>query len=148
MSQRPLAELPPPPRRVWTLKANTVIAGTAIAAGCIYVGLRDPNTHTTLPPCPFKAMTGWDCPGCGMTRAAYALMHLDPVAAASHNLLFVIAFPAVLWMLVSWLLRESSGRGLPTMRVPDWAIVGVGVAVLAFGVMRNLSAFSWLDAIA
>lgn len=148
MSPRPLAELPPPPPRVWRFNANAWAVAGLLAGTCAYVALRDPNTHTTLPPCPFKAATGLDCPGCGMTRAAYSLMHLDVVGAANHNLIFVLALPFVLWMLASWFLKESTGRGLPAIPWPRWTPIVAGIGVLAFAVMRNLPAFSWLDAVA
>lgn len=142
------SDLPPPPRRTWRFSPGAWTVAALLAGGCVYVAVRDPNTHTTLPPCPFKAFTGWDCPGCGMTRATHALLHLDPVTAANHNLLFVIALPIVLWMLASWFLQESTGRGLPSVRWPVWATIAAGIGVVAFGVLRNLPAFSWLDAVA
>ena len=37
----------------------------------------------TLPPCPFRAITGVPCPGCGMTRLADAVAHGRLAAAAS-----------------------------------------------------------------
>ncbi len=148
MSRRPLAELPPPPPREWRFAPGPWAVAALLAGGCAYVALRDPSTNTTFPACPFKSFTGWDCPGCGMTRAAYSLMHLDVAGAANHNLLFVVALPLVLWMLADWFLRESSGRGLPTVRWPGWATIAVGAAVVAFGVLRNTAAFSWLDAVA
>lgn len=123
-------------------------AAALLAGSCAYVALRDPNTQATLPACPFREFTGWDCPGCGMTRAAHALMHFDLPAAASHNLLLIVTLPILAWMFIGWFLRGSTGRGLPNVRWPNWATVAIGVGVVAFGVLRNVPAFSWLDALA
>ena len=36
--------------------------------------------------CPFHAITGLECPGCGMTRALISLGQLKPGAAVGYNL--------------------------------------------------------------
>lgn len=38
--------------------------------------------------CPFKLITGLNCPGCGNTRAAMALCRFDFKGMLSYNLLF------------------------------------------------------------
>lgn len=35
--------------------------------------------------CPFLLITGYPCPGCGITRAAFSLLRLDFAAAFSFN---------------------------------------------------------------
>ena len=41
-------------------------------------------------PCPFRAVTGWDCPLCGGTRMGDALLHGDVLAAFGYNPLALI----------------------------------------------------------
>lgn len=50
--------------------------------------------------CPFRALTGYPCPGCGMTRAFSALAHGEPVRAVIYNPLSPVLFLAAiaLWM--------------------------------------------------
>ena len=36
-------------------------------------------------PCPFRALTGWECPFCGGTRLGSALLHGDVAAAFAYN---------------------------------------------------------------
>lgn len=140
-------ELPPPPPRSSGLRGKWQPIGlaAAIGAGCIYVALVDPNTSTTFPQCPFKAMTGWDCPGCGVTRAVYALLHVDIVGALSHNVAFVLALPFILWALVVWGAR-SVGRNLPMFTWRPWMTVAGSILVVAFAVVRNIPQFEWLAA--
>jgi hypothetical protein len=122
--------------------------GAVALGGCAYVALYDPNTASALyPACPFKVITGLDCPGCGITRALHALFNGNPAQALDQNLLFVIALPFLLlwlargvWTSVTGRPRPPSVRWTPTM---TWALVGLGGA---FWVVRNLpwSPFDWL----
>ena len=51
------------------IAAPAAVAGVT-AAGCAGVWLGDPTTPGgVLPVCPFKALTGLDCPGCGVEIA-------------------------------------------------------------------------------
>ena len=43
--------------------------------------------------CPFFALTGLKCPGCGGQRAVIALIHGDIMSALRHNLLAVVGLP-------------------------------------------------------
>jgi hypothetical protein len=60
----------------------------ALLAGV--VGRVDPETPGTYPACPFAALTGLACPGCGSLRALHDLVHGSPLAALDHNGLFVV----------------------------------------------------------
>src|SRR5438477_9825078 len=48
-----------------------------------------------FPKCPFRLVTGWQCPGCGSTRAFYQLLHLHPVAAFKLNPLIMLTLPFI-----------------------------------------------------
>ena len=86
-----------------------MLAGAA-AAGCAYVAVADPNsTASWYPQCPFKALTGLDCPGCGVTRALHALLTGHPLRALDHNALVAVAVVlGLVWFGVSK-VRERSG---------------------------------------
>lgn len=92
--------------------------------------------------CPFKALTGLDCPGCGGTRAVESLVQGGVASAADHNLLVVVALLAcpivVLAQTLGINVRPASalfaGRGAV------WVIM---LAVL-WTAARNVPAFSWL----
>ncbi|HYN31889.1 MAG TPA: DUF2752 domain-containing protein [Ilumatobacteraceae bacterium] len=94
--------------------------------------------------CPFKQLTGLDCPGCGSTRALGALTRLDVGAALDHN---VLVPGAVVFLVVSWgLWTLSRWRVQPTsalVRGPR-AIIAIGVLFVAFAVVRNLEFAAWL----
>ena len=49
--------------------------------------------------CPVRYMTGIPCPGCGMTRAAVALLSLDFAQALHyHPMIFVLPIFAILYL--------------------------------------------------
>jgi hypothetical protein len=51
--------------------------------------------------CPFRALTGYPCPGCGMTRAFSAIAHGEPLRAVIYNPLSPVLFIAALLVWAS-----------------------------------------------
>jgi hypothetical protein len=110
-----------------------VAAGLALG-GCALVGLTHAG-NPLLPPCPFKVVTGLDCPGCGLTRGVRQLLTGHPLAALDHNVLLVALVPLVAWAWLAW-------AGLVTRHTPprlnsrwNWVL---GAGLLLFAVARNL----------
>jgi hypothetical protein len=120
--------------------------GTAAAALVTigYVGSVDPNAAGHYPTCPFLFLTGWYCPGCGALRAVHALAHGDLVTALARNPFAVVAFG---YLVVAWVLwLERTARGRPQrMLAPPWVLYTVLVAVVMFGVLRNVPGWTWLS---
>lgn len=55
--------------------------------------------------CLFHLATGRSCPGCGLTRAIIAALHLQFHRAVWHNPLVVVAGPILLWIWARNILR-------------------------------------------
>ncbi|MEE2854417.1 MAG: DUF2752 domain-containing protein [Actinomycetota bacterium] len=112
-------------------------AGTGVVLGGAlgYVALVDPHSPSSVyPACPFKLLTGWNCPFCGGLRMTHDLMHGDLMAAIHDNVFALVGIP----LLAAWLLvRRARGKGLP----PTAALLVVVVATIAWTVLRNLPAF-------
>jgi hypothetical protein len=110
----------------------------AIGAATLALHLRDPHQRGSWGLCPFKALTGWDCPACGGLRAVNDLGHGQLTEAAHSNLLFVASIPLLLGLWALW-VRRSWTDGSP--RVPSATIrplvVAYGVLALVFTVVRN-----------
>ena len=106
----------------------------AAVAGCAVLYLRDPAAAGLYPVCPFRAMTGLDCPFCGTGRALHALLHANPRTAFGLNPLVVVAAPL---LVGAWLLKVRPATGW-------WIAV---FALLAFAVARNLpfDAVAWMS---
>ena len=122
-----------------------VIAGLAVAAGALVtLFLFDPATHGFYPICQFHKLTGWNCPGCGGTRAAYALLHGNFSLALKDNAMFVGLFAAAvargIWFAAKRVRRHPAGTFLPAAIL--WAVLAI---TMVFTVLRNLPAFTFLS---
>jgi hypothetical protein len=116
------------------------MAGLGLCAALLVV---DPNEPGSYGACPFRLVTGLDCPGCGTLRSIHALLGGDLGRALDHNLLTVVLVPVLVAVWFRWLASSRTGEArLP--EAPAWFGFSVVVTTLAFGVARNLPALAWL----
>lgn len=131
------------PRWLAPVAALGCMAG---AVGYTLVTHPTDSTADAVPTCLLKLTTGFDCPGCGGTRAAWYLLHGNLPAAARHHILFVFALPFLLYLYVAWAGRQLFNWRLPQLRLSP-TVIGVFLgAWLAFTILRNLpwAPFTWL----
>ena len=114
-----------------------VAVGAASVAATATVALVDPNEAGHYPTCPFLAMTGWSCPGCGTLRAVHALTRGDLVGAIDLNVLTVAVLPVLVAGWIGW-LRFGLGRRSTMPDLPTWAAPLLAVVVPVFWLVRNL----------
>ncbi|MET7393958.1 DUF2752 domain-containing protein [Dactylosporangium sp. NPDC005572] len=146
---------PPPPKSrfqrlidrlpAWTGPAGV---GALIGGGVAYTLLMRPTSAgaADTPTCIVKLLTGFDCPGCGGTRAAWYMLHGDIPAAAHHHAPLLFAAPFLAYLYVSWTVNKLNlPFKLPQLRISNGAMIGFLVAWLAFSVLRNLpwAPFTW-----
>jgi hypothetical protein len=105
-----------------------------LASVTLRVALVDPRVPNRYPSCIFHAITGFECPGCGSTRAIHDLLQGDLMSAVDLNVLTVIALPWMAWRYAVWALGRPSYRKPVDYRV----IVAIGVMVTMYGALRNL----------
>ncbi len=110
-------------------------SGALLAGALGYVGLVDPHKPDSIfPLCPFRLLTGWNCPACGGLRMVHDVLHGDLAAAVIDNVFLLVGIP----MLAGWiLLRRRSGKA--PLSIP--AAATVVIAMLAWTVLRNLPGF-------
>lgn len=112
------------------------VGSVVLLAGALsYIGFADPHkTNSLYPLCPFKLLTGWNCPACGGLRMTHDLLHGDLLASINDNIFLLVGLP----VLAGWvLLRRRLGRAA----LPIPAIVTIMVAATVWTVLRNLPAF-------
>ena len=85
--------------------------------GCVAVGmvvvaaLVPPTALDRFPtPCLFRNLAGWECPGCGMTRAVLSLLRGDLAAALHYNRMVVLVFPLLCCLLLAELRNPRTPR--------------------------------------
>lgn len=125
-----------PAGRWYRRRLYAALGSGALLAGALgYIGLVDPhNPDSVFPVCPFRLLTGWNCPACGALRMAHDVLHGDLAAAINDNVMVLVGIP----VLAGWiLLRRRRGKSLLTMPAPATVVI----TMLAWTVVRNLPGF-------
>lgn len=65
-----------------------------------------PIDSKLFPRCPFKLLTGWNCPGCGIQRALHSLLNGRWNEALSYNYFFIISIPYAILLLIAYSMRK------------------------------------------
>jgi hypothetical protein len=127
-----------------TSRLAVIILAALALAGAAVVFLFNPSTHAFYPVCQFHRLTGLECPGCGATRAVYALLHGNFSVALRDNALFVLALGALaargVWFGWNNFRGRANGEFFPVKFL--WLLLA---AALAFTVLRNLPGFAILN---
>jgi uncharacterized protein DUF2752 len=103
-----------------------------------YVGAVDPNEHGHYPTCPFLAVTGYYCAGCGFLRMIHALAHGHLVEAAGRNVFALSMLPLLGFFWVRWTVARARGRPTRTKAGDPRLIMALFFVIVAFWVLRNL----------
>ena len=136
------------PQKTSTTLSPVVFAGILLGATALGIGAMvfffNPSTHKFYPVCLFHALTGLNCPGCGMTRALYALLHGNLLLALKDNALFVASLVA----LAAWSARlviKKMRHQPATLKIPPKILWPLLLLAILFGMLRNLPGFEWLS---
>ncbi|MEU6563966.1 DUF2752 domain-containing protein [Nocardia nova] len=130
----------------WRTAGVPLLVAGAAAGAAIVLHFRDPHTHGAYGLCPFYALTGWWCPGCGGLRAMHNLTE-GRVLDAVHSNVFLLP---LLLTVTFWWGRWAVGRwrGRPDTSFPfriggrgQWVLIG---ALVVFTVLRNTPFGTWL----
>lgn len=103
-------------------------------------GQYNPNESALFPKCPFKVISGLDCPGCGSQRALHYLINFEILQAFKSNPLLVISIPYILLGFIFELIEK------PTQKILKWrkrlfgnnAILIILTVIIGFWILRNL----------
>ena len=123
-------------------RAHAIAVGLLAGSGVLYTF--SPTEHHFYPICVFHALTGWQCPGCGGTRALYQLLHLHVGEALHYNALVTVIAPLALTWFVFWYASVVFRGYSPGLRVSRPVTVCLYLVVLFFAAARN-GVFSFLS---
>lgn len=116
-------------------KGVLLLSGGIIAAVALFYGLALAGVGI---PCLFYTCTGLQCPGCGNSRAALALLRLDISGALGYNLLFPLEFFYIAWVYIHCckaFLRGGRFSYKPPYPVMDIVVLAL---VVLWGIVRNI----------
>jgi hypothetical protein len=118
-------------------RVQVAVIWLSLAGAATYLFLFDPAKGIGYPSCPFRMLTGWQCPGCGTTRALHQLLHGHPVNAFELNPLLIVALPLLAFALFTYTRSAISNKNIASGIFPakySWVIFGV---IITFWIFRN-----------
>lgn len=121
-----------------------IVSGFVVLGAGAVVFFFNPSTHGFYPQCAFHSLTGLNCPGCGATRAFYALLHGNFPLALKDNALFVLALPALAVWGTRLIWRKMKNQPAQSTLSPK-TLWGFFAVAMIFSVVRNLPGFEWLS---
>ncbi len=109
----------------------------AACFACALLFVIDPSEHTLIP-CVFHKVTGYECAGCGMTRATHHLLHAEWQRAWFFNPLSFAILPSFAYFFVHRYFHLFHQRKLP--RIQDYPLLNklFAIAIVVFMVWRNM----------
>lgn len=98
----------------------------------------DPSHSVWVPHCPFRTLTGLDCPACGGQRALYSLLHGEVAEALRFNPFLVVSVPY--FLAVAWTALDKGRMAQRVRPVVQhrWVAYGYCLLFVVWWVVRNL----------
>ncbi|MGZ0148866.1 DUF2752 domain-containing protein [Kribbella sp. WER1] len=136
---RPTGPVQPLDRRIWGLTAVGV-------GGFLLAGVYQLSGQRIGIPCVLHATTGLNCPLCGSTRMAAAMLRGDFGGAWHFNPVVFVLGPlvavAVGYQVLAWSLESLHVVRLPRLqmsrRTADRLVYAVIALLIVYGIARNL----------
>lgn len=117
----------------------------SLIAGAVYLFIFEPGRTGFFPLCPFRQLTGLQCPGCGTTRALHELAHGHFAAAFMLNPLLLIASPFLIWAFLRYTVTGLKG-GVPRKNaLPAPYIYAIFFVVVSFWIFRNTPYYPFIS---
>ena len=96
-------------------------------------------------PCLFHEITGFYCPGCGITRMLFAILRLDFYQAFRYNALLFVALPFIGYCVFDYIIRFIlNNENYFYRKISNRVWYFLLVIVLLFGILRNIPFFDFL----
>lgn len=99
--------------------------------------------HVSIP-CPVYAVTGFYCPGCGVSRVCMALLDGNFLEAMHYNAGILAAAPVAAVVFLPLMIRYVYTGDARMRRWQNILLWGMIAWLLIFGILRNFPAFSFL----
>lgn len=130
---------------VFSQRLKLAAVWCVLTLGATYLYFLNPASGTGYLACPFRTVTGFQCPGCGSLRGLHQLLHGHPLATFKLNPLLFITLPFLLFVLFRATRSAITGRPAAKLFIPAkfiWTFLGV---VLLFWIFRNTSLYPFVS---
>lgn len=115
---------------------------------CLLIYKKINNIYHIGIPCIFHRITGFYCPGCGMTRAIFSLLNLNLKNAIRNNILVVLVMPFIVIYIINYAyIWINNLKKDPSKIFPKWLWYTLLLITILFGIIRNIKYFYWLNPI-
>lgn len=88
-------------------------------------------------PCILNKLTGFQCPGCGMTRAFSKIWEGDFYAAWNYNALSITILPVLCFYLIYRRYKEITAKDETLHKGEYILLVMIGSIMLIYTIIRN-----------
>lgn len=96
-------------------------------------------------PCVFYKITGYYCPGCGITRCLFSLLKGNIYKAFMYNQLVFLLLPFLFFYAIySGYIYIYNKENKIMKKIPNFIFIILLCIVIAFGIIRNIDYFSYL----
>jgi len=120
-------------------KRALLVSLVVLALAFVAYKLRQDGGAGWMPGCFFRKLTGLECPGCGMTRATYAVLHGHFMEAFRLNPVGFILFPLAMIGLSFEVLGWVRGKDdFFRLSVGKWGSIIIAAILIIWGIVRNL----------
>lgn len=96
-------------------------------------------------PCLFHKITGYYCPGCGITRCLFSLLEGKIYQAFMYNQLVFILLPFfIIYFIYNSYIYIFNKENKLINKIPNYVYIILLIIVISFGIIRNLDFFPYL----
>jgi hypothetical protein len=119
-------------------RAVAAIGAAGLVSGAGVVAYFDPTQTRIFPVCPLYQLTGFACPGCGLTRGFHSLFHGDIIGALDYNAMLPFFAVFVGFGLIAMIYYAVKGSRIPVNILKPNVLWVFLVMLMVFGALRNL----------
>jgi len=126
-------------------RRNRVIIGSLILITIYFVFEFLKKKIGFVIPCMFHELTGFYCPGCGITRAIESVISLNFYQAFRYNMLVILLLPFFMVCVVDSIYCYIVDKKKTIYsKIPTNVLIVLLVITILFGILRNISLFDFL----
>lgn len=93
-------------------------------------------------PCIINTITGYYCPGCGITRAIVSFLKGQLYQAFRYNSIIFIDIPVIILLTI---LERKIGKDNKAIRcISNIILIILLILTIVYGVLRNIPSFSYM----